>query len=77
MLLLDAMAQRYSVLPSNMLRNADSFDYLVFDVANTYTAYKQSQKEGTVPKGMYSQQDIEERFSKSTGKNINEHLKSK
>jgi hypothetical protein len=61
------MAQRYSTLPSNLLRRADSFDYMVFDVATTYAQYKQSQKDGTVPEGMYSQQELEETFNRTRG----------
>lgn len=61
------MAQRYGAMPSELLRRADSFDYLVFDVATTYAQYKQSQKDGTVPEGMYSQQELEESFNRTRG----------
>jgi hypothetical protein len=50
-----------------LLRRADSFDYMVFDVATTYAQYKQSQKDGTVPEGMYSQQELEETFNRTRG----------
>ena len=38
--MLDAMAQRYGILPSQLLREGDSFDITVMDVALTYQNYK-------------------------------------
>ena len=34
--MLDAVAKRYGVMPSNLLANGDTFDLLVFDVAVNY-----------------------------------------
>lgn len=36
LLLLDAMAKRYSVMPSKLIESGDTFDLLVFDVAMNY-----------------------------------------
>jgi len=35
-LLVDAMAERYSTLPTHILRDATTLDMIVFDVAATY-----------------------------------------
>jgi len=34
--MLDSMAKRYGVLPSNLLANGDTFDLMVMDVAVNY-----------------------------------------
>lgn len=36
--MLHMMAHKYGMLPSQVLRNADTFDMMVFDVANTVEA---------------------------------------
>jgi len=62
------MSQRYGVTPSTLLKNADSLDYMVFDVACTYTQYKQSQAQGKVPQEMYNQEDLKQAFDKGKSK---------
>lgn len=61
----DAMAQRYGKLPSELLRHADSFDFMILDVATTYQAYKQSQAEGKpIPKDLMNIEELQEHFNK-------------
>jgi len=62
------MSQRYGVLPSDLLRSADSLDYMVFDVASTYTQYKTEQAQGKVPQHMYNQEDLQEAFNRGKEK---------
>ena len=48
MLLLDAMAERYGCLPSEVLDRGDTFDITVFNVAITYRKY-QANKQNKAP----------------------------
>jgi hypothetical protein len=43
--MLHVMGETYGLLPSEILRRADTFDMLVFDVAHTVREYKQKQKD--------------------------------
>ena len=43
--MLDAIATRYHVLPSTVMSTADTLDYYVMDVANSYHQYQQGQAE--------------------------------
>ena len=36
--MIDSIAERYGVLPSSLLKQGDSFDFMVFDVAMNYKA---------------------------------------
>lgn len=56
------MAQRYSVLPSRLLCDADSFDIMVYDVAISYEKMIRDRQEGKVDQKMYSQDELVERF---------------
>ena len=53
------MAQRYGKLPTEMLRQADSFDLMVFDVAVTYEQYISNKEKKQVDQKMYSQEDLQ------------------
>jgi len=57
--MLDTMAQRYGKLPTEMLRQADSFDLMVFDVAVTYEQYISNKEKKQVDQKMYSQEDLQ------------------
>lgn len=60
--MLDAVAQRYSYLPSKLLCDADSFDIMVYDVAVSYEKMIRDRQEGKVDRKMYDQDELEERF---------------
>lgn len=53
------MAQRYSVLPSNLLKNADSFDIMVYDVAVTYQRIQEDKANKSVSPDLYKQEDLQ------------------
>lgn len=57
--MLDSMAQRYGKLPTEMLRQGDSFDIMVFDVAVTYEHYIRNKENKQVDQSMYSQEDLQ------------------
>ena len=38
--MLDSLAERYGILPSQLLRDADTLDLFVFDTALTYANHK-------------------------------------
>jgi hypothetical protein len=41
--MLDSLATRYHLLPSQVLRQADSLDLMVYDVAVSYDRYQREQ----------------------------------
>ena len=45
-MLIDAIAERYGCLPSHVLKEGDTFDLMVMDVALTYRAYEAEIKTG-------------------------------
>lgn len=65
----DAMAERYGKLPSEVLRDASTVDLIVFDVAVSYRNYKEKQSKGQVDTNDYSQEDLEERMGRVRKKN--------
>jgi len=53
------MAQRYSLLPSEILERASTFDMVIMEMSLTYQNYLQNKdKEGYVPQ--YSPEQLEE-----------------
>jgi len=61
--MLDAVAQRYSYLPSKLLCDADSFDIMVYDVAISYEKMIRDRQEVKVDQKMFDQKELEERFN--------------
>tara|TARA_R110000803_G_scaffold110640_1_gene179060 strand:+ start:273 stop:470 length:198 start_codon:yes stop_codon:yes gene_type:complete len=45
--MLDSLAERYGILPSQLLRDADTLDLFVFDTALTYQNHKQNKEHGS------------------------------
>tara|TARA_R100000951_G_scaffold113131_1_gene114570 strand:- start:309 stop:503 length:195 start_codon:yes stop_codon:yes gene_type:complete len=45
--MLDSLAERYGILPSQLLKDADTLDLFVFDTAVTYHNYKHQKENGT------------------------------
>lgn len=60
----DAMAERYGKLPSEVLRDASTVDLIVFDVAVSYRNHKEKQSKGQIDTNDYSQTDLEERMGR-------------
>ncbi len=68
-LMFDAMARRYGKLPSELLKNADSFDIMVMDVGATYEAYQNSKHSKTKGSEFIDSKQMEEHFKKVKGRN--------
>jgi hypothetical protein len=66
--MLDAMAQRYGVLPSSLLINADTFDITVMDVALTYQRYKEKDTNNENVTDMYDQEQLQDIMNRTRGK---------
>ena len=66
--MLDAMAERYGILPSKLLQEADTFDLMVMDVALTYRQYKEN-KHSNAPnqQPVYDQDDLMKKLEKARG----------
>lgn len=62
------MGRRYSKLPSEILREADSFDIMVMDVAHTYEKYMDAKNNNKGMDQFYSQEDLEAYHKQVTGK---------
>lgn len=53
---LDSLGKRYSLLPSEVLLKATTFDLEVLDIALTYERYRQDMASGVTPE--YRQEDL-------------------
>lgn len=60
-LTVDAMAERYGKLPTEILKDASTVDLIVFDVAVSYRNYqhKKQQNGGKAPVQDYSQEELQ------------------
>jgi len=56
------MAERYKMLPSQILRQATTIDLIYFDTAISYYNYKNSKDKGKIPKNSVSQEDLQRRM---------------
>lgn len=61
--MLDALARRYSVLPSVLMAQGDTFDLMVMDVAVGYEKYINSKQNNQVDPNMYNTQDLQEKLN--------------
>jgi hypothetical protein len=64
----DVMGRRYSKLPSEILRTADSFDLMVMDVASTYEQYLDAKRNNKDMDKFMDQDEMKQYFNKVTGK---------
>lgn len=62
--MVDAMAERYGMLPSEIIKKADTTDLLIFDSALTYRNYleKKAHNKGKLPIDSYSQDQIDKMY---------------
>jgi len=59
-LLIDAMAERYGVLPSKILTEADTFDLMIMDCALTYRHIKEKESRNEpIGEDFYNKQHID------------------
>jgi len=62
------MGRRYSKLPSELLRDADSFDLMVMDVASTYEQYLDAKQNNKSMDKFMDNDNMRDHFNKVTGK---------
>jgi hypothetical protein len=60
----DVLGQRYGKLPSEILRDADSFDLMVFDVAVTYNEYRDKKHNKGDVNSMMNPKEMEDYYKK-------------
>lgn len=66
--MLDAMGKRYGLLPSEILRRADTLDLHVFDMSMSYQDYAREKAEtGREPPPKLSQDQMAEMLKKVKG----------
>jgi len=70
-LAVDAMAERYGKLPTEVLRNASTVDLIIFDVALSYRNHQQRKARGEVDHTSYSQEDLRQAMDRVRSKNEN------
>lgn len=62
------MAERYGILPSKLLLEADTFDLMVIDVALGYRHWKQQQNSSDkTDLSMYNIDDLESKLKRARG----------
>lgn len=63
---IDGLGKRYGMLPSEVLRRADTFDLYILDAALTFEQYhqKKAMNKGQIPTDMYSNDQLLEIFNK-------------
>lgn len=72
MLLIDTLARTYGCLPSAVLKNADTFDLMVFDIAvanHEIESAKANKK--PIPSKYYKQEDLQAKIDRSRDKSVN------
>lgn len=67
-LLVDALARTYGLLPSQVLKTADTFDLMVMDVSIAWQTLQNSKKNNKpVPDHMYDTEQLKERLQRAKG----------
>ena len=63
---IDGLGKRYGLLPSEVLKRADTFDLYIIDAALTYEQYqhKKAMNKGQIPIDTYSNDQLLEMFNK-------------
>tara|TARA_R110000744_G_scaffold372030_1_gene483430 strand:+ start:2736 stop:2963 length:228 start_codon:yes stop_codon:yes gene_type:complete len=65
------MARTYGLLPSQVLRQADTFDLMVMDVSIAHAEMEQAIREGKpIPDRLLQQDELVERFKEVTGRDV-------
>lgn len=59
MIMIGRMAEKYGVLPSEVLARATTYDLMITDALATYDAYQQQKAEGNVDPSLYKLNDDE------------------
>ncbi len=63
---IDGIGKRYGLLPSEVLKRADTFDLYIIDAALTFEQYhhKKEMNKGQIPTDAYSDDQLLEIFNK-------------
>ena len=70
-LTVDAMAERYGKLPTEVLRDASTVDLIVFDVALSYKNYQQRKANGQMPTDAFDQEQLQQAMDRVRNKDAN------
>lgn len=62
------MAQRYGILPSELLMKGDTFDITVMDVALTYKSFKEKSANNEDITDMYDQEELQNIMDRTRGR---------
>lgn len=78
-MMLDAMAERYGMLPSAVLKEGNTLDLLVFDASSTYRRYLQDKSQGkpTIKTEDFSQEELKSMMEESRIGRKNKHKASR
>lgn len=72
------MARTYGCLPSQVLRQADTFDLMVMDVSISHSEMEEAKRSGKPPPNrLVPQKDLEEHFKNVTGRDVKVQDKQK
>lgn len=63
------MGERYSMLPSKVMKEGDSFDLMVFDVSMSYKMWQQKKDNSKDVTDMYDQDQLKDIMSKAKNGN--------
>ena len=76
---IDGLGKRYGMLPSEVLRQADTFDLYIIDAALTYENYqhKKAMNKGHATADMYSTDQLVDMFNKGKDSGQNPIANSK
>tara|TARA_R110002167_G_scaffold361238_1_gene579342 strand:- start:462 stop:662 length:201 start_codon:yes stop_codon:yes gene_type:complete len=66
--MLDGLAKRYGVLPSQLMAQGDTFDLMVMDVALGYEMIQHDKKNNKVNPRSYNEEELMERLNKVRAK---------
>ena len=77
--MIDTMAERYSMLPSEVLSRGNTMDLLIFDASASYKRYLQDKESGktAVKTEDFSQDELKSMMEKSRSGVKNKHLYSR
>lgn len=68
--MLDAIAKRYGVLPSYLVKHGDTLDLTVMDVAVSFEKHQQNKQQGKASNN-YDQDDLQKAMANVRGLNEN------
>jgi len=71
-MMIDAMAERYGMLPSDVLHKGNTMDLLIFDASMSYRQHIQAKANGepAVKTDDFTQDELKEMMEKRRGKSV-------